>query len=57
VRIIKKGQKHKYNTKIAQIHKTNIKQTNKQTNKRKQYYRKRYIKVMGQTPYALKKHR
>jgi hypothetical protein len=40
--------KYKYNTKIAQIHKANTKQTNKQTNKRKQYYRKRYIKVLGQ---------
>jgi hypothetical protein len=57
VPIIKPAQKHKYNTKAAQIHKTNTKQTNKQTNKRKQYYRKRYIKVLGQNPYTLKKHR
>jgi hypothetical protein len=54
VSIIKPAQKHKYNTKTAQIHKTNIKQTK---NKRKQYYRKRYIKVLGQNPYTQKKHR
>jgi hypothetical protein len=53
VPIIKPAQKHKYNTKTVQIHKTN----NKETNKRKQYYRKRYIKVLRQNPYTLKKHR
>jgi hypothetical protein len=31
VPIIKPAQKHEYNTKRAQIHKTNTKQTNKQT--------------------------
>jgi hypothetical protein len=33
--VIRPAQKHKYNTKTAQIHKTNTKQTNKQTNKQK----------------------
>jgi hypothetical protein len=54
VPIIKPAQKHKYNTKTAQVHKTNTKETKK---KRKQYYRKIYIKVLGQKPYSLKKHR
>jgi hypothetical protein len=31
VPIIKPAQKHKYNTKAPQIHKTNTKQANKQT--------------------------
>jgi hypothetical protein len=53
VPIIKPAQKHTYNTKTAQIHKTNT----KQTNKRKPYYRERNIKVLGHKPYTLKKHR
>jgi hypothetical protein len=52
VPIIKTTQEHKYNTKTAEIHKTITIQTNKkkQTNKRNQYYRKRYVKYWIKTP-------
>jgi hypothetical protein len=45
----KASTKHKYNTKTAQIHKQTL---NKRTNERKQYYRKRYIKVLGKPLYS-----
>jgi hypothetical protein len=49
VPIVKPAQiQHKYNTKAARIHKTNTKQT-----KRKQYCRKRNIKVLEQNPYTV----
>jgi hypothetical protein len=62
VPVIKPARKHKYNTKQHRytkqtLNKPSNKQTTRQTdtNKRKQYYRRRYIKVLGQNPYTLKK--
>jgi hypothetical protein len=50
----KASTKRNTNTRTAQINKQTL---NKETNKRMQYFRKKYVKVLGQNPYTLKKYR